>query len=653
MNRSLHFPVLALAAVGLGLGACGVRVPGTTQGSGGGAVRAGGTSGGLATGGGASGGGAAGGGAAATGGGTGGVTVKPIIYQLVVRHFGNTSTGRVKDGTIAENGVGKFNDVNDAALASLRALGVTHVWYTGVFRQATLTDYTADGMPADDPDIVKGRAGSFFAIRDYYDVSPDYASTPNQRLAEFDAMVARTKAAGLKVLIDFVPNHVARSYQSVVKPETDFGVSDVKTQFFSPRNDFFYVQGTRPLSLTKPGSWQITGLPFDKAFARENGTADRPVKVTGNDQATVTPSENDWYETVKLNYGVNFQSPGAPAAGPVPTWQKVDAIIKYWQDRGVDGFRCDLAQLVPDAAWQYLIGEARKRDPAVYFMAEAYSNLPGLLTAGFDSVYNDELYDTLRNKYRGASINELDGKLTKLSSQDRPRYVQYLENHDECRIPVAAGCDGGPSFFSANAGRQLGPLTYLASNGPVLFYNGQEFGETGQGAEGFGGEDGRTTLFDYWSLPALQTWVNDHQYNDVNLTSEQKALRDYYGSLLTFAQNPLVRAEGFQSLMTANPALASIDLHAFARYQTGGGRLLVVVTNFRPGAAGNQGTIKLPADLLDAAGIPAGASKALKLVFDRNGKVETAASTVTREQLVGTGFQVTVPDQTSFAYLIE
>jgi glycosidase len=596
-------------------------------------------------------------------GGTGGagalVETKPVIYQLVVRHFGNLSTGRIKDGTIAQNGVGKFEDVNAAALASLKALGMSHVWYTGVLRQATLTDHSDVGIEADDADVIKGRAGSFYAVRDYYDVSPDYAADKTQRLAEFKAMVDRTHAAGLDVLIDLVPNHVARGYHSVVKPETDFGSNDDRTVFFSPQNNFFYVPAGQPLTISKPATWTPAGATFDTFFGPEDGTLGKQVRVTGNapdgaSASTANPSEYDWYETIKLNYGRDFRPPNSSTYDPLPsTWVKMNDIIAYWQEMGVDGFRCDFAHFVPDEAWQYLIGEARKRNPKAYFLAEAYANLPGLLADGFDAVYNDELYDTVRSMYRGqASPTNLRDIFNKISGQDRARFASYLENHDECRLAAASACDGNGAFFSSNAVRQLGPLMYLATNGPVLLYNGQEVGEDGAGDEGFGGEDARTSIFDYWSLPKLQAWSNGHLYDGANLDSTQQALRKYYGDIFNFARDPLVRGGGFRELLSANATVNNV--FAFARYDASQpGRLLVVVVNFQPGA-GFNGAIKLPADLLDTVGIAAGASKTLKTVFTNDGAVASPmALPITREALVGQGLQVQVPDQAGLVYLIE
>ena len=170
---------------------------------------------------------------------------KLVIYQLLPRLFGNKVALNKPYGTIAENGCGKFNDINDRALEEIKRLGVSHVWYTGVIEHATMTSYPAAGLPADDADVVKGRAGSPYAIKDYYDVDPDLAVNVKNRLAEYEALVKRTHAHGLKVLMDFIPNHVARSYKSDAKPAgvVDLGASDDPSLTFAPNNNFYYMPG--------------------------------------------------------------------------------------------------------------------------------------------------------------------------------------------------------------------------------------------------------------------------------------------------------------------------------------------------------------------------------------------------------------------------
>ena len=328
-------------------------------------------------------------------------TPRRVIYQLTVRTFGNTNDTRQRDGTRETNGVGKFNDINDAALSSLTSLGITDVWLTGVLRQSTLTDYasTDPRLAADDPDIVKGRAGSYYAVRDYFDVSPDYAVEPANRMNEFEALITRIHAHGLKVHIDLVSNHVGRSHASVVAPEHEFGTGDDTTQVFAAKNDFFYVpnpQGS-PLTLEKPAHWNPSGAIFDHHFAREDGSCDgghcNAPRVTGESDITLNPSANSWYETVKLNYGFDFRSGNleddATDYSAIPSvWPKMDAVIAHWQSKGVDGFRCDFAHIVPSAAWKYLIGRAKGRKAQTWFFAEAYASprrFEQLFEAGFDA----------------------------------------------------------------------------------------------------------------------------------------------------------------------------------------------------------------------------------------------------------------------------
>jgi glycosidase len=388
--------------------------------------------------------------------------VKPVIYQLVVRYFSNTNSTNQRNGTLAVNGCGRFAEITAAELQSLKQLGVSHVWLTGCLRQATLTDYSALGMPADDPDVVKGIAGSMYAVRDYFDVCPDYAENPANRMADFEALVKRVHAAGLKVLLDFIPNHVARGYRSVVRPEEDFGNGDDQSRFFAKDNHFYYLPGTQ-LTLSHFYGWNPPGVTFDGKFLPEDGSPGRTPKVTGDNCASASPGVNNWYETVKLNYGFNFQN-GATAFTPPPrTWGLVDRILAYWQAKGADGFRCDMAHMVPLEAWRYLLGNAKMRDPDCLFLAEAYpgggndipvKNLDDLLAAGFDATYHSDAYNALKRIYQGrGSQDDYDDTITHLSESQRGARLGYLENHDERRIasPVQGNRSEGDSGFQSAA----------------------------------------------------------------------------------------------------------------------------------------------------------------------------------------------------------
>lgn len=592
--------------------------------------------------------------------------MKPIIYQLVVRYFGNTNLTNETNGSIDTNGCGKFNDINDAALAGLKELGVTHIWLTGVFRQATLTDYSNIGMRADEPDIVKGLAGSFYAVRDYYDVSPDYASTPSNRMREFEDLVERIHAAQIKVLIDLVANHVSRAYSSDHKPGRSLGSNDDTSQFFSPNNEFFYLvdpPGQR-LELSKPYTWNPAGVVFDGRFGPEDGSPGRPPKATGNNVILPNPSATDWYETIKLNYGFNFVSCTGTYDPQPRLWSHIDEILAFWQDKGVDGFRCDFAHYIPVEAWTYFIARARRRRPA-YFIAEAYPSVGSgdpvqqqqeLIDAGFDAVYHYQSYNALKDVYRFGRLDIYDREMVSLPDSMRKHLVHYLENHDERRIPspiVFDGSSGESGFGSADASYQLAPLQFLYGSGTILLFNGQEVGEPGRGVEGFGGEDGRTTIFDYWTMPDFAGWVNGHRYDGVGLQPTQLALRNFYAALGKLCQDPAVAGDVFWGLRDFNNELRFPDcpamLYSFARFQSGSGRLLLIAANFQAGTAAN-GLVRLPSDLTFAAGLE-GTVK-IDLILDRNGSRNSSVVSIDVGQLTTVGFPISIPNQTAHVYLL-
>lgn len=578
--------------------------------------------------------------------------MRPVIYQLVVRLFGNTNETRKVDGTLAENGCGRFEDIDEHALAALRALGATHVYLTGVLRQATLTDYTPLGLPPDDPDVVKGIAGSFFAIRDYYDVCPDYAREPEHRMAELEALVSRIHAAGMRVLIDLVPNHVARGYRSVIFPERDFGVGDDSSKFFSPANDFYYLPG-QSLRLERPPHWSPHGVMFDGRFGPEDGGPGRTPKVTGNNVVSGQNSATDWYETVKLNYGLYFLDPSRSVYSHAdPTWAKVDQIIAFWQSKGIDGFRVDFAHYVPKPAWDFLLQQARSRNAETFFLAEAYEDLPSLLKAGFDAVYHDEPYDALKRVYQQTgSLEDLDRLLSRMTNEQRSRYAYYLENHDERRVASAIVREGGPDasgFGSAAAGKQLAPILYLVSGGPILFFNGQEFGEPAAGAKGFSGDDGRSSIFDYGAMPELAKWVNGHRYDGGGLSEAQRELRDYYADLLAVSQLAEARSEHYWGLRYLNAQAAPL-LFPFARYAPAGGSLLVVVANFAPGGD-VAAKIRIPRELSAAAGLEG--ELEVTCILDGSGSADEPVTRVSVAELDAVGMAVELANQCSNVYRI-
>jgi glycosidase len=559
------------------------------------------------------------------------------IYQLLPRLFGNINETRKANGTLAENGVGKFADINDAALGSIKAMGFTHVWLTGVLSQATSTDYAALGLPADDPDLLKGLAGSPYAIKDCFDVCPDYAVEPRDRMGEFQALLARVHANGLRAIIDFVPNHVARSYWSTVKSEQSFGAQDDRRKFFDPQNNFFWLQpdspgGGAPLRLPTVAANGEFLSPTCKVLGKGDGLFDGESdrgRVTGNNAATWSPGMNDWYETVKLNYGYDFTTKKReyPAADksdrPVPnTWNKMDAVIAHWQAQGVDGFRCDMAHMVPPEFWAWALERARARQPGVFFVGEAYDNDPmkvgegnvmiDLLSAGFNAVYDDPSYKSLKGMFDGGAwANDLDKAL---AAADREFIFQnalrYAENHDEVRI-AGKGQWGG---IGAAVGRPVSAILYGVARGPVLLYSGQETGEPADGVEGFGGDDARTTIFDYWSMPEVAKWVNGHRYDGGRLSAEQQDLREFYGRLMRLVGEPAFRDGDFYALNYANKDYLHFGrlpgenasghwLYAFLRSDLASGQRFLVVVNLHRSETLRDVRVQLPPAALDFAGL--------------------------------------------------
>jgi glycosidase len=562
---------------------------------------------------------------------------RPRIYQLFLRQFSNVNETRKQNGTLAQNGVGKFSDLDERALVALREFGVTHVWLLGIPRQATGTDYSNIGLPADDPDHLKGIAGSPFAIRDYFDVCPDYADNPARRLEEFKALVERMHGQKLKVLIDFVPNHVARSHQSVVKPELSFGAHDDRSQFFAPGNNFYYLEGQPPLRLPtmKDGqpvspTCQVVG-GCDGLFDGERDHG----KVTGNNVASWTPNSGDWYETVKLNYGFDFRKGrNAPkeystAAQPdkaIPdTWLKMDAVLAHWQGLGVDGFRCDMAHWIPMEFWRWSISRAKVRNPGVVFVAEAYDNDPNKLTdgnvllalveAGFHAVYDDQSYDILKDIYDGPKwANDLDSVLGSVAPLHQS--LRYAENHDEVRLANPTQWGGAGS----GVGRPVAAILYGIGRGPLLIYNGQEVGEPALGAEGFGGDDARTSIFDYWSMPELAKWVNGHKYDGGKLSAEQTDLRAWYAHLLKVTEEPAFRRGEFLPLNRANgsnPGFGRLPgetasghwLYAFLRHDEASKQRFLVVANLHAKQTFRDLRIRISPEGLAALGAATGDRK--------------------------------------------
>ena len=461
---------------------------------------------------------------------------KISIYQVLPRLFDNKRENCTPHGDIKTNGVGKMNAFTPKALAAIKDLGITHVWYTGLLEHATKTRFR--GLPADHPETVKGEAGSPYAIKDYYDISPTLATSISGRMAEFEGLVRRTHEAGLGCIIDFVPNHVARTYASDSAPKgvSDFGSKDDTTVAFTPQNNFYYLPGH---TLTLGGH-----LPAYNEM---------PARATGNDCFSPTPTSHDWYETVKLNYGVDYLNNKATYFSPIPdTWTKMLNILLFWAGKGVDGFRCDMAEMVPTEFWSWSISEVRKSYPQILFIAEIYQ--PDLYQAyietGFDYLYDKVgLYDTLIRILNDECPASEISRVHFGQEHIKGHMLRFMENHDEQRLASDFIIGSGDKAFPA-----MVVSTLIGSTDGIMTYFGQELGERGMDAEGFSGLDGRTTIFDYWSVSSMRRWIGKRNtYRGSDLTDEERILRSKYQLLLnTMLNYPALNKGSFFDLMYAN-----------------------------------------------------------------------------------------------------
>ena len=544
------------------------------------------------------------------------MTKKTVVYQVFTRLFGNTNTTNKPWGTIEENGVGKFNDFTDKALKEIKDLGVTHIWYTGVPHHDVITDYTQYGISNDDPDVVKGRAGSPYAVKDYYNVNPDLAVNVENRLEEFKALIERTHKAGMKVVIDIVPNHVARNYKSLTNPEgvEDFGASDDKTKTYDVNNNFYYNPGEAfkvPEFLNGYKPLGGEDHPLSDGKFEEN-----PAKWTGNGARASQPGFYDWYETVKINYGVrpdgtrDFDSlpEGYDAKDikahnefwkdkTVPdSWIKFRDIALYWLDLGVDGFRFDMAEMVPVEFWSYMNSSIKTKNPDAYLVAEVYQ--PHLYRdyikkGKMDYLYDKvQLYDTIKHVMQGHGSTDNIPPIQDDLKDIEHHMLHFLENHDEQRI-------ASPDFAgSAEKGKPAMVVSATISSSPTLIYFAQEFGEPGAEDLGFG-DPTRTSIFDYGSVPSLVRWNNNQNFDGGQSTEQEKALRDFYKRLLNFTINSSALAENYQDIHLfnrENTEWYNDKVLSFVRWSED--EKLIVVSNFN--AENTYGfELGLPQDIIE------------------------------------------------------
>ncbi len=525
---------------------------------------------------------------------------KAVVYQVFTRLFGNTNTTNKPWGTLEENGVGKFNDFTEKALQEIKDLGVTHIWYTGILHHATITDYSEFGLPADDPDVVKGRAGSPYAVKDYYNVNPDLAVNVENRLQEFEALIERSHKIGLKVIIDIVPNHIARNYTGKTNPEgvLDFGINDDKSVEYAKNNNFYYVPKTNFVVPQWNGNYKPLGgenhpLADGKFF-------EEPAKWTGNGSRLSQPDMNDWYETVKINYGIkpdgskdfdelpedylkkDFNEHAAFWVGKeVPdSWIKFRDIALYWTKKGVDGFRYDMAEMVPVEFWSYMNSAIKTKNSDAFLLAEVYN--PSLyrdyiFKGKMDYLYDKvALYDTIKNIMQGRGLTDNLPAIQNNLADIEHHMLHFLENHDEQRI-------ASPEFAGmAEKGKPAMVVSTTISTSPTMIYFGQEVGEPGSENAGFG-KASRTSIFDYVGVPNHQKWMNNKLFDGGQLSDSQKSLRDFYKRLLNFTIKSKALMGDYKEIHSYNRGNTlgySDKLFSFVRWSNNLDEKLLIIANF-------------------------------------------------------------------------
>ena len=518
---------------------------------------------------------------------------KYAIYQVFTRLFGNKNTQHVPWGTIEQNGVGKFSDFTDKALSEIRKLGMTHIWYTGVPHHALINDYKYIGISDDHPSVVKGRAGSPYAVKDYYSVNPDLADNPEQRLEEFEALIKRSHDHGLKVIIDIVPNHVARHYKGLNNPQgvSDFGAHDDTTLEYHRNNNFYYIPNT-PFELPNIEP-DFTPLGGEQHLALNSPFVEMPAKWTGNGSRLAKPNFDDWYETVKINYGVRPDGskdfPELPSNYAqrdcrehfdfwkfidVPnSWVKFREIALFWLDKGVDGFRYDMAEMVPVEFWSYLNSSIKMQNPDAFLMAEVYQ--PDLYRdyihlGKMDYLYDKvDLYDGLKSVMQGKASTAIIPEIQNQMMDIEHHMLHFLDNHDEQRI-------ASPEFVGdPNIAKPAMLVSTLLSSSPTMIYFGQEVGEPGAEHAGFG-QPSRTSIFDYVGVPQHQKWMNHGAFDGGLLNDNEKQLRHFYQKVMNFSLEHSSMTGHYRDLHQSNNLSDSV--YAFLRYDDQ--ELTIVAANF-------------------------------------------------------------------------
>ena len=559
---------------------------------------------------------------------------KEVVYQVFTRLFGNTNTTNKPWGTIAENGVGKFNDFTDKALTEIKNLGVTYIWYTGVPHHALVNNYTAIGISNDDPEVVKGRAGSPYAVKDYYNVNPDLAGNPAKRLEEFESLIARTHKNGLKLLIDIVPNHIARKYEGKSNPKgvRDFGADDNTSVEYGRDNNFYYIPNQ---AFQVPTSDNYKPLNGEKNPLIDGKFTENPAKWTGNGSRLAKPDINDWYETVKINYGI--RPDGTKDFDELPagydkkdykehyafwknksvpsSWKKFRDIALYWLAKGVDGFRYDMAEMVPYEFWSYMNSSIKMKNPTAFLLAEVYNPIEyrnyirlGKMDYLYDKV---AFYDKLKEIVQGKSLPDPISEIQNEMADIEHHMFHFLDNHDEQRL-ASTEFAGTPE-----KGKPLMVVSSTISTSPTMVYFGQEVGEAGNENGGFGTRS-RTSIFDYVGVPNHQRWMNNGKFDGGQLSDSEKNLRDFYKRLLNFTINSSALMGKFAEIQTDNRDITENydpGLYSFVRWSAD--EKLIIISNFS-WLTTSAVEMKIPANIIKEWKLKDGSYTILDQLYKKN-----------------------------------
>ena len=573
---------------------------------------------------------------------------KTVIYQVFTRLFGNKNTTNKSWGTIEENGVGKFNDFTDKALQEIKKLGVSHIWYTGVPHHCVIMDYTKYGISNDDPDVVKGRAGSPYAVKDYYNVNPDLAVDPTKRMEEFEALIARTHKNGLKVIIDIVPNHIARNYKGTNNPKDvrDFGADDNTSVEYDRNNNFYYIPN---IPFEVPTSDTYKPLNGETNSLTDGKFNEFPAKWTGNGSRKAKPDINDWYETVKVNYGVKPDGskdfPELPAGydkksykdhyaywkgKDVPnSWIKFRDIALFWLDKGVDGFRYDMAEMVPYEFWSYMNSAIKMKKGAAFLVAEVYNpnEYRNYINLGkMDYLYDKvETYDYLKDIIQGKKNPDGLSNIQNNMADIEHHMLHFLDNHDEQRL-------ASPEFAGTpEKGKPLMVVSTTLSTAPTMVYFGQEVGEAGDINGGFGTRS-RTSIFDYVGVPNHQRWMNDGKFDGGKLSQSEKDLRDFYSRLLNFSLKSEALMGKFQEIQTLNRSeTKEYDAGIYSYVRWSKNEKLIIVANFSWKKTSDF-NLKIPSDVIAKWNLKDGNYKVSDQLYKKESttlKVENGVGTMT------------------------